>query len=71
MNRWGSGPPVMLKAYIWRSAQNFDVVSGFPGSLPKYTEATTDLSSISIPAFAAACFTMAWVFCRTGLIEVW
>ena len=56
----------MLKAYIWTSAQNFELVSGFPGSLPKYTEATTDFSSISIPALVAACLTIACVFWRTG-----
>jgi hypothetical protein len=37
----------------------------------KYTEAVTALISTSIPALAAACFTMACVFCRGALIEVW
>ena len=36
------------------------------GSVPKKTEATTDLISMSIPALAAACLTMAWVFWRRG-----
>ena len=41
------------------------------GSVEKYTAGTTDFSSISIPILAAACLTMAWVFWRGALIEVW
>ena len=37
----------------------------------KYTDAVTDFSSISIPAFWQACLTIAWVFWRGALIEVW
>jgi hypothetical protein len=37
----------------------------------KYTEAVTDLSSTSMPAFWNACLTIAWVFWRGVLIEVW
>ena len=67
----GWGPLVKWKAYIWMSASNSRGVSGLPGSVPKNTDATTDFSSISIPARAAACLTMAWVFWRTALIDVW
>ena len=60
----GSAPPVMLKAYIWRSAKNFEVASGLPGFASEVTDTTIDFSSISMPALAAACFTMAWFFWR-------
>ncbi len=53
------------------SALNWRYVSGFPGSEEKYTDATTDFSSTSKPARVRACLTMAWVFCRGALTEVW
>src|SRR5262249_39687845 len=70
MNAWASGAsgPVV---YIWRSAVNCRYVSGFPGSEEKNTEPTTDFSSTSKPARVMACLTMAWVFCRGALTEVW
>ena len=37
----------------------------------KNTEPVTDFSSISMPALAAACLMIAWVFWRGALIEVW
>ena len=46
-------------------------MSGLATSDEKYTDAVTDLSSISMPALAAACLTMAWVFWRGALMEVW
>ena len=46
-------------------------MSGLATSEEKKTDATTDFSSISIPALAAACLTIACSFCRSGLIEVW
>ncbi len=46
-------------------------MSGFAGSDEKNTDAVTDFSSISIPALAAAALTIAWVFWRGALIEVW
>src|SRR6266496_3144535 len=46
-------------------------VSGLATSEEKNTEAVTDLSSISMPAFWQACLMIAWVFCRGVLIEVW
>ena len=70
MNRWGSGW-VMVVVYIWRSVAKCGYVSQLAGSDAKNTEATTDFISISMPALAAACFTMACVFWRTALIEVW
>jgi hypothetical protein len=45
-------------------------VSGFAASEEKNTDATTDFSSISMPTLAAACLTMAWVFCRGALTDV-
>jgi hypothetical protein len=46
-------------------------VSGLAVSDEKNTEPVTDFSSISIPALAAACLMIAWVFWRGALIEVW
>ena len=46
-------------------------MSGLATSEEKNTEATTDFNSTSMPAFWQACLTMAWVFCRGPLIEVW
>ena len=46
-------------------------MSQLAGSDAKNTDATTDFSSSSMPALAAACFTIACVFWRTALIEVW
>src|SRR5262245_49880040 len=46
-------------------------MSGFATSEEKKTDATTDLISMSMPARWAACLTMAWVFWRGWLIEVW
>ena len=46
-------------------------MSGFATSEEKNTDAVTDLISTSIPAFWQACLTIAWVFCRGALIEVW
>ena len=66
MNRWGSGRSSVEGVHLDVGPEPAELVSGFPGSLPKYTEATTDFSSISMPALAAACLTMAWVFWRTG-----
>ena len=37
----------------------------------KKTDAVTDFSSMSMPAFWHACLTIAWVFWRGALIEVW
>ena len=37
----------------------------------KNTDAVTDFSSRSMPALAQACLTIAWVFWRGALIEVW
>src|SRR6266851_4009688 len=70
MNRWGSGEP-LLKLYICRSAEKWDDVSRFAGSVEKYTAGTIDFSSSWIPIRAAACLTMAWVFWRGALIAVW
>ena len=69
MDGWGSTSN--CQAYIWRSALKWPMLSGFPSSEPKKTEATTVFSSISIPALAAPCLMMACSFCRSGLIEVW
>src|SRR5213593_655473 len=69
MRRWGSGW-VIVVVYIWRSVEKCGYVSQLAGSEAKNTEATTDFSSISMPALAAACLTMACVFWRTALIEV-
>ena len=46
-------------------------MSGLAASEEKKTDAVTDFSSSSIPALAAACLTMAWVFWRGALIDVW
>jgi hypothetical protein len=46
-------------------------VSGLPASEEKKTEAVTDFSSTSMPAFAHACLTIAWFFWRGALIDVW
>jgi hypothetical protein len=46
-------------------------VSGFATSDEKNTDAVTALTSISMPAFWQACLTIAWVFWRGWLIEVW
>src|SRR2546422_1655129 len=46
-------------------------MSGFAASDEKKTDAVMDFSSSSMPALAAACLTMAWVFWRGALIEVW
>src|SRR4029453_11639325 len=70
MKSWGSGM-VCVTVYICRSVAKCGYVSRLAGSDEKYTDATTDLISISMPALAAACLTMAWVFWREGLIEVW
>ena len=37
----------------------------------KNTDAVTDFSSMSMPAFWQACLMIAWVFWRGWLIEVW
>jgi hypothetical protein len=37
----------------------------------KNTEACTVFSSTSMPALAQACLTMAWIFWRTELMDVW
>ena len=70
MKSWGSGE-VWVTVYICRSVAKCGYVSRLAGSDEKNTEATTDLISISMPALAAACLTMAWVFWRGALIEVW
>src|SRR5256885_1793472 len=70
MNTSGSGSPIVV-VYIWRSALNFALVSGFATSDEKYTDAVTAFSSTSIPAFWHACLTIAWVFWRGALVEVW
>src|SRR5205814_5041730 len=44
---------------------------GLPTSDEKNTDAVTDLSSMSMPAFWQACLMMACVFWRGALIEVW
>ena len=46
----GCGSTSNCQAYIWRSALKWPMLSGFAGSEPKKTEATTVFSSISIPA---------------------
>src|SRR5207249_5123125 len=45
-------------------------MSGLAASEEKKTDAVTDFSSSSMPALAAACLTMAWVFWRGALIDV-
>src|SRR4029450_843127 len=62
--------PIEL-AYIWRSVEKCEYVSTLAPSEEKYTDAHTDLSSTSIPALAHACLTMACVFWRGALMEVW
>jgi hypothetical protein len=49
----------MVVVYIWRSDREMGVGVPVRGSEAKKTEATTDLSSSSMPALAAACFTIA------------
>src|ERR1700682_2995920 len=66
----GSGSGIVV-LYIWMSAKNLVYVSGLATSEEKYTEATMDFSSTSMPAFWQACFTTAWHFWRGALIEVW
>src|SRR6266404_9907009 len=46
-------------------------MSGLAASEEKKTDAVTDFSSSSMPALAAACLTLAWVFWRGALIDVW
>jgi hypothetical protein len=70
MKNCGSGC-VMVVVNICMSAQNFWYVSGFAKSLPKNTEATTLLSSRSMPALVQASLMMAWHFWRGPLTEVW
>ena len=70
MNTRGSGALIVV-LYIWRSAWKCEYVSGLAGSDEKNTDATTDFSSSSIPAFAQACLTIACVFCRGALMDVW
>src|SRR5687767_11106114 len=70
MKRSGSGCGIVV-LYICRSLKNLVYVSGLATSEEKYTEATTDLSSMSMPAFWQACLMIAWHFCRGALIEVW
>src|SRR5262249_2647465 len=65
----GSIPISVL--YIWRSVEKCEYVSRLAASEEKYADATTDLSSTSIPALAHACLTMACVFWRGALMEVW
>jgi hypothetical protein len=45
-------------------------MSGLAASEEKKTEAVIDFSSNSMPALAAACLTIACVFCRGALIDV-
>ena len=61
----------MVVVYIWMSALKCGNVSQFAGSEAKNTDATTDLISTSMPAFAQACLTIACVFCRGALVDVW
>src|SRR4026209_2666292 len=61
----------MVVLSICRPAQKCGAVLGLAAAEEKNTEATTDLISISMPALAAACLTMAWFFWRGALIEVW
>src|SRR6185503_20940643 len=70
MKYCGSGALIVV-LYICRSALKCGNVSELAASELKNTEATTDFSSSSMPALAAACLTMACVFCRGALIEVW
>ena len=56
---------------ICMSAQNFPKVSGLPTSDEKKTDAATDFNSRSMPAFCAACLTIACSFWRVALMEVW
>ena len=70
MNSWGSGEP-LTRLYICRSAEKCARVSALAGSVEKYTAGTIAFTSSSIPILAAACLTMAWVFWRGALIEVW
>src|SRR5205823_2974550 len=70
MKASGSGTDV-VDVNICRSVENFLLVSGFPSSAEKYTDAVTAFSSTSIPAFWHACLTIAWVFWRGALVEVW
>src|SRR5215212_2434925 len=61
----------MVSWYICMSHQNLELVSGLATSDEKNTDAVTDFSSTSMPAFWQACLTIAWVFWRGWLIEVW
>src|SRR6185437_9457356 len=70
MKYCGSGALIVV-LYICRSAEKCGNVSGLAASELKKTEATTAFSSSSIPALAAACLTMACVFCRGPLVDVW
>src|SRR4026209_1034843 len=49
MKSWGSGM-VSVTVYIWRSVEKCGYVSRLAGSDEKNTDATTDLSSNSMPA---------------------
>src|SRR5574341_100710 len=57
--------------YICTSVKNFGYVSGLARSLEKNTPACTAFNSTRIPSFSQLCFTISWVFCRTGLTLVW
>src|SRR4051812_17341566 len=66
----GSGC-VIVVVYICRSQPKCGKVSQLATSEEKNTDAVTAFTSMSMPAFWQACFTIAWVFWRGVLIEVW
>ena len=70
MKRSASGA-VMVVVYICMSAQNFGYVSGLATSDEKNTDAVTDFSSRSTPAFWQDCLTIACSFWRVPLMDVW
>ena len=70
MNRWGSGRVMVDGVHLDVGLELRERVP-VRGSEAKNTDATTDFISTSMPAFAQACLTIACVFCRGALVDVW
>src|SRR5437016_5527502 len=73
---WSAPLMVLARAFTvarrasGRSALKCVYVSRFDGSELPNTAGVTAFSSMSMPARPAACFTIAWIFCREALIVV-